>query len=81
MRCSIPVLAASALSLGVHSLVTIRHGHLLPFFAEASVFAITYAVLAYSFSLVPQDKEDVRRYILWAANRIGRTAREGQVHG
>ena len=81
VRCLLPLLVASALSLGVHSLVTIRHKHLLPFFAEAFAFVLTYAVLAYYVALVPQDKEDVRRYLAWFTSPFGRTAKEGQIHG
>jgi O-antigen/teichoic acid export membrane protein len=63
LRCVLPLLAASALGLGVRSFLIIRQKHLGPFLVEFFVFTITYAAVAYRFSLAPQDKDDIKIYI------------------
>lgn len=62
LRSAVPLAAASALGLAVHSVVTIRQKHLVPFVAEVFAFTATYLLMAYRFSLMPQDREDVKRY-------------------
>jgi O-antigen/teichoic acid export membrane protein len=63
LRCVFPLAAASALSLLVHHFVVIRQHHLLPIFAEAITFIVTYSLLAHRFSLAGQDRQDVDRYL------------------
>ena len=67
-RLIIPIVCASALSLFVHSLVTIRQRHLSGFLAEALTFALSYALTVYPF-LTNDDRSDMGRYLRTFRNR------------
>ncbi len=75
LRSVIPLAGATALGLLVHARVTIKPRHLTGIMAEALVFTVVYAVLAYWLSLPSQDRQDVDRY-LRAFGKIGRVLRQ-----
>lgn len=70
LRCVAPLAAASAISMVVHSFFTFRQHRLLPFFAEAIVFLLTYSLLAHRFSLHEQDRHDVDSYLSSFVRRL-----------
>ncbi|MBT9330460.1 lipopolysaccharide biosynthesis protein [Paracidobacterium acidisoli] len=68
LRQSLPLAAASALSLLVHHYVHIQHKHLGGLLAEVFTFIIVYFTGAY-FTMVRQDRNDINRYLRGFANR------------
>ena len=64
MRAIIPIAAASAAGLFVHSFVTIQRHHYSALLAEALVFVLVYAIAAWFLLMADQDRQDVQRYFL-----------------
>jgi O-antigen/teichoic acid export membrane protein len=69
LRSAVPLLAASAAGLAVHSFVTIRTHHFGGLIAECLPFAVTYFSLAYFIFLADQDRDDLTRLARGMANQ------------
>jgi O-antigen/teichoic acid export membrane protein len=69
LRAIIPIAAASAAGLFVHSLVTIRRHHFSGFLAESLAFVLVYAIAAYFLIMTRQDHGDVQRYLSILLNK------------
>lgn len=63
VRALLPIGAASATGLFVHSLVFIAHRHYTGLIAECIAFTAIYALTAYFLMLTKQDHADIRRYV------------------
>lgn len=69
LRSAFPLVAASIVSLAVHSYVTIRTHHFGGLVAECLSFIVIYFPLAYFLFLVDRDRDDLNRFARGLANQ------------
>lgn len=69
LRTIIPIAAASAMGLFVHSFVSVSHRHYTGLITECLAFTLIYAVTAYFLIMTKQDQGDVRRYLSAFVNK------------
>lgn len=69
VRAIIPIAAASAAGLFVHSLVSIAHRHYSGLIFECLAFTAVYAVAAYFLMMTKQDHGDIQRYFSILMNK------------